>query len=915
MSVLRFSSRREALDQVFLAKRLQGARSYKRIAGYFRSSIFDLIGEELSSIEEVKIVCNSALDRDDLNTLSQAMIDFLFREQWNEEAPQSSLLQREDYGRLHQLLSRGNIEIRVVPEKKLFLHGKAGVIELVDGSKTSFIGSVNETRNAFRRNYELVWEDRSSEAVAWVEEEFDALWEQSIPLPAVILEEIQRLAEREEVPIDQLRRFPNALPGAALAESPIYRAGTQLQPWQRAFVAQFLEYRERYDHARLLLADEVGLGKTLSLGTCALMTTLLNDGPVLILAPSTLTLQWQQELQILLGMPTAVWTAEKGKKGWLDHTGHFLPASQGFRSIAKCPCQIAIVSTGLITRGTEECEELQKKRFGLIILDEAHKARRTWTKGEQGKEHNNLLDFMRKAATLSRHVLLGSATPIQTDPQDLWDLMGILCQNAPHVFGTHGGWDQSNRIFPLITGREYLSNEQEAWDLIRNPLPHREEHDLFGLIRSDLWVDKNQSYSDQPFSSLGQILQEEFRQIVLCKEKRFFEKHNPIVRHTVRRSRKELEDEELLPRIEVTVHPRPEGIGLGYDHSFIAGSLGLSTTASFDRAYRAAEEYTSCLKQRMAAAGFIKTLMLRRICSSYAAGIATAGKLLRHELIELDNLEQDNGYEESDSSPLAPQTEQERAALQCIVDSLSMEQDHDPKFKAVHAFLTQQKSDDKTWLEHGCILFSQYYDTALWMAQSLAKSFGSCEPIALYAGTGKSRLIVGNLQQDVEREEIKKRVREKSIRLVVATNAACEGLNLQTLGTLINIDLPWNPAVLEQRLGRIKRIGQARSRVDFLNLVYQDTVDETVYEVLSARMRDSFDLFGALPETIHDEWIELEKEELEIKIQESMEKNPEVLNAFKARYRNDLLPEQHRWERCAKVLSRRDIFEVLSEPW
>ena len=73
------------------------------------------------------------------------------------------------------------------------------------------------------------------------------------------------------------------------------------------------------------------------------------------------------------------------------------------------------------------------------------------------------------------------------------------------------------------------------------------------------------------------------------------------------------------------------------------------------------------------------------------------------------------------------------------------------------------------------------------------------------------------------------------IRLLVATDAACEGLNLQTLGTLINVDLPWNPSRLEQRIGRIKRFGQTRDRVDMLNLVYTNTNDEKVYRALSQR--------------------------------------------------------------------------------
>ncbi len=58
----RFSSRRQRLDHAFLSAALKDARSYKRIAGYFRSSIFELVGEEIATIPSVRIVCNSELD-------------------------------------------------------------------------------------------------------------------------------------------------------------------------------------------------------------------------------------------------------------------------------------------------------------------------------------------------------------------------------------------------------------------------------------------------------------------------------------------------------------------------------------------------------------------------------------------------------------------------------------------------------------------------------------------------------------------------------------------------------------------------------------------------------------------------------------------------------------------------------------
>src|SRR3546814_7009041 len=104
----------------------------------------------------------------------------------------------------------------------------------------------------------------------------------------------------------------------------------------------------------------------------------------------------------------------------------------------------------------------------------------------------------------------------------------------------------------------------------------------------------------------------------------------------------------------------------------------------------------------------------------------------------------------------------------------------------------------------------------------------------------------------VERDVIKAKVRSREVRLVVATDAAGEGLNLQTLGTLINVDLPWNPSRLEQRIGRIKRFGQSRDEVDVLNLVYRDSWDERVLAKVSERLKGRYDLFGGLPDVIED---------------------------------------------------------------
>ena len=188
--------------------------------------------------------------------------------------------------------------------------------------------------------------------------------------------------------------------------------------------------------------------------------------------------------------------------------------------------------------------------------------------------------------------------------------------------------------------------------------------------------------------------------------------------------------------------------------------------------------------------------------------------------------------------------------------------------------------------------------------------------MAVYAGVGKSGLFRGELFSTVEREHIKTAVKRRELRLVVATDAACEGLNLQTLGTLINVDLPWNPSRLEQRLGRIKRIGQARKTVDMLNLVYHGTRDENVYQALSKRLKDKFDIFGGLPDTIDDEWIE-DQSLLEAELDKYLHLRDKAKNVFELRYQGEqsIAPDENRWELCSQVLSRKDIVEKLSAGW
>jgi superfamily II DNA or RNA helicase len=136
----------------------------------------------------------------------------------------------------------------------------------------------------------------------------------------------------------------------------------------------------------------VGLGKTIQLALAAKLMALYGDKPILILVPKPLMIQWQEELWNLLEMPSARWNGRQ----WIDEQGVAYPefGPQGMR---KCPRRIGIISTGLIIRGSETVDLIKDLAYECVILDEAHRARRSnlgpTHRGEKA-EPNNLLRFL-----------------------------------------------------------------------------------------------------------------------------------------------------------------------------------------------------------------------------------------------------------------------------------------------------------------------------------------------------------------------------------------------------------------------------------------------------------------------------------------------------------------------------------------
>src|SRR5262245_2733200 len=528
------------MDHSFLTSRLTDARAYDRIAGYFSSSILEVAGEALDTVRGlIRIVCNSDLDVRDVETARAA--NYAMRREWCASHPEQYPDKVKDrFARLYAFLHSGKMQIRVLPREQFGLvHGKAGVITLADGHKTCFMGSANETYNAWKLHYELVWEDDTPEAVQWVQEEFDALWHSpfAVPLADFVVEDVGRLAQRMVVPsVEVWRDEPE--PAAPLIETPVYRQEYGLWEHQKYFVTLAFEAHQGSHGARFLLADMVGLGKTLQLAMAGMLMALYGTRPVLVLAPKTLLWQWQDEMRHLLDLPSAVWTG----KHWVDDNGIEYPAI-GPEGIKKCPRRVGLVSQGLITSKSEAAEYLKQLKYECVIVDEAHRMRRKnlgpQRQGEK-PDPNNLLAFLYDLAPCTKSLLLATATPVQLYPVEAWDLLNVLAIGNEHVLGNAwSNWRHAATALDRVMGRQSLpQDDMELWGWIRNPLPPSAEHKDFKILRDSLRLpDRNVVASGSDWNKFQEPDKARVRRLA----RDFAPQHNLCIRHIVRRTREYLE--------------------------------------------------------------------------------------------------------------------------------------------------------------------------------------------------------------------------------------------------------------------------------------------------------------------------------------------------------------------------------------
>ena len=926
--IKRYSSRRSRLDTALLTRRLEGAASYDRIAGYFRSSLFEVAGEAIEQVTgPVRIVCNSDLDPADVATAVAAQA--AMRRSWCSGLPETAPpLAMPRYKALYDALVQGKMDVKVLPDSAFgLIHGKAGVVRTADGHATAFLGSVNESATAWSVNYELLWEDDDPETVAWVQAEFDALWNDPRAIPLAwcpfVQQDLKRIIDRKVVtPVEWKKvAVDTAQAAAAVAvESPLYRQEQGLWPHQKYFAQLALE-RHRLGGARLVLADQVGLGKTIQLAMAALLMALddPSEGPILILAPKPLLQQWQDEMHGLLQLPSARWNG----RAWIDENDIEYPPT----SLTECPRRIGIVSQGLVVRGLPEIvQQLLSRRYTCIIVDECHRARRRKIPKTDASEvevderpvPNKLMEFLQRIGPKTKSMLLATATPVQLHPVEAWDLLRILSCGNDGVLGGQLGispWYQASRCLSVASGASAVPEHdvRDGWEYVRDPLPSRHEGAAFVRIRKDL--NASDTVWQFPPESLDQ-LSPAIQRVQLGKLlPEYGAKFNPMLRNIVRRTRAYLEEqinpatgEYFLPKVAVRLFG---------EHNDDAVELN----GYLRDAYEEAERFCLLLQQRVRGAGFFKTLLLRRLGSSMEAGRRTISKLLGREPDEVNDEDDDDAEEELNQLPAGGSnrsdfknfTLEESASLDRCLRRLEQGGNNDPKLETVIGYLLgNMRSAEQPWMDLGCILFSQYYDTVKWVGERLAgmDAFRSME-FGLYAGSNRSGLWRNGRFERCDRETLKARVSSGELKILLGTDAASEGLNLQRLGTLINIDLPWNPTRLEQRKGRIQRIGQARGEIWIANLRYRDSVEDRVHQVLADRLAAIHELFGQIPDTLEDVWVHLALHD-EKEARQLIDRSMAVRNPFDIKYSKVIDID---WNTCPLVLDPLCVKEELQKGW
>ncbi len=592
----------------------------------------------------------------------------------------------------------------------------------------------------------------------------------------------------------------------------LFDASVQLQPHQ--IDAALFALKSPLDKG-VILADEVGLGKTIEAGLVMCQLWAERKRRIIVICPAALRKQWEAELIDKFNLPARV----------LDARSYKILRNEGITEPFMTE-QVVICSYHYASR---KSEELKAVPWDLVVIDEAHKLRNAY------RESSVMANRLREALT-DRKKLLLTATPLQNSLLELYGLSTLIDENLfgdLPSFKTQYTSAQANltelreRIQPVVKRTlrsqvlEYISYTERKL-ITKNFTPTDEEHRLYEEVST--YLQRPGSYA----------LPKGQRHLLIL-----------LVRKVLASSARAL-----------------------------AGTL----TVLRDRL------------QRMLDGLPAEQDIVDRLINDEELGDELIAELLEDE--------EDSDIEDGAEEEANGETPIDRTALQAEIEELNtfirwaqsigidtktraLAQALDVGFGRMAIMGAQPKA----------VIFTESRRTQQFLKDFLEAN-GHAGEVVTFNGTNREPESTVLLERWRETNESASRdvdVRSAILdafkgekKIMIATEAAAEGLNLQFCSLVINYDLPWNPQRIEQRIGRCHRFGQEFDVVVINFLNERNEADLRVYELLEHKFSLFNGVFGASDSVLGSIEGAVDFERRVLDIYQSCRTQAEIQKAFAA---------------------------------
>ncbi len=530
----------------------------------------------------------------------------------------------------------------------------------------------------------------------------------------------------------------------------------------------------------VLLADEVGLGKTVEAGLVLCQLWAERKRQLLVVCPAILRKQWANELAEKFGLPCVILDKSLLKQAYQGSLLSFLRANVG-KQVILTSYQYA----------TKLADFLAGELWDCVVIDEAHKLR-------NAHRASNKMGQTLRATFNGRKKLLLTATPLQNSLMELYGLSTLLDE---HLFG-------DEKVFR----REFV-NEQNMAELK---------------------------------SRLQTVVKRTLRKDVL-------EYIRYTKRHTLTQNFYPSDEEQALYQAISDFIGKEHSLALPKSQRHLIGLILRKLLASSP--YAVADTLTIILKR------------LYALKEQQAVQDDLFTQLSENETDLTDELNEEweeDDHEDAQPENHTPNLNQEISQIEGFIEQ-TRQLKNDSKATAL---LTALQTGFAKMAELGAaqkaIIFTESVRTQAYLYDFLTKN-GYANQVVSFSGSNhhadakriyqtwltnetNAERITGSPQVDMRTALIDHFKHHAQI--MIATEAAAEGVNLQFCSLLINYDLPWNPQRVEQRIGRCHRYGQQFDVVVINFLNQRNEADQRVLELLSEKFKLFDGVFGASDEIL-----------------------------------------------------------------